>query len=315
METGIKIAYVVLAHMDPAHIMRLTKKLIQNNENEVFIHVDKKTDITHFLSLSHLSPRVHLLENRREIYWGAFSSVEATLDCFRFAIQYGVFDRFVILQGLDYPIQSNAEISHFFAQHKNVEFIRGINESVSNNIKDLKKYTYYWCMDHQKNPFKLLINKINHFLIGKKVILPFRKAYLNIDRQKMCIYRGYAHFALTQKAVQYVLDFHDTHPNFNQYFKHVYASDESYFHTILFNSPLIDHTPEKAPATNYTMKALLNVTYFEYPDTVVLFKTKADYDRIPAHDYLFFRKASSESVELLDYIDYLHEQQSENSSS
>jgi len=58
-------------------------------------------------------------------------------------------------------------------------------------------------------------------------------------------------------------------------------------------------------STDYT-KTLLNVTYFEYPVYVVLFKDKSDFDKLYSTNYLFFRKASSESKELLDYIDSYH---------
>lgn len=49
-----------------------------------------------------------------------------------------------------------------------------------------------------------------------------------------------------------------------------------------------------------------NLTYFEYPTEVTLFKEKKDWPKLRDSGFLFFRKVSSESKELLDYIDEQH---------
>ena len=41
--------------------------------------------------------------------------------------------------------------------------------------------------------------------------------------------------------------------------------------------------------------------------TVTLFKEKKDWPKLRDSGFLYFRKASSESRELLDYIDQIHE--------
>ena len=49
-----------------------------------------------------------------------------------------------------------------------------------------------------------------------------------------------------------------------------------------------------------------NLTYFEYPKTVTFFTSKNEWPKLRDSGFLFFRKASSESVELLDFIDLQH---------
>lgn len=39
----MKIAYLILCHVDPKHIARLVRKITDKTENMAFIHVDKKT--------------------------------------------------------------------------------------------------------------------------------------------------------------------------------------------------------------------------------------------------------------------------------
>ena len=54
------------------------------------------------------------------------------------------------------------------------------------------------------------------------------------------------------------------------------------------------------------MEDFENLTYFEYPVYVTLFKEKKDWEKLKRSGFLFFRKASSESKELLDFIDEEH---------
>ena len=52
-----------------------------------------------------------------------------------------------------------------------------------------------------------------------------------------------------------------------------------------------------------------NLTYFEYPADVTLFTEKKDWPKLRDSGFLFFRKASSQSKELLDFIDEQHRTQ------
>lgn len=152
-----------------------------------------------------------------------------------------------------------------------------------------------------------MFNKVyNHLKIALfRLFKPFYRApYVDIDGRKKEIYRGWAHFSLTQECVEYVVAFHDSHPKFNKYFSHVYASDESYFHTIVYNSRFRKHTVEDViPEEKRSIQALCNLTYFEYPLYVTEFAKKEDYEYLLSKGFPFFRKCSSASAELLDEID------------
>ena len=86
----------------------------------------------------------------------------------------------------------------------------------------------------------------------------------------------------------------------------MYAPDEAYFHTIVYNSPFVRHTPDGKAVARPHLTDFENLTYFEYPTTVMLFTEKKDWAKLQDSGFLFFRKASSESKELLDYIDAQH---------
>lgn len=307
----MRIAYLILCHTDPKHIGRLAEKLTKGTNNEVFAHVDKKSDILPFKQeLKRLGQVAHVLEKRTSVFWGGNSAIEATVSLMREAVRVGDFDRFVLLQGLEYPIKSNKEIDEFFEHNKKTEFILAQNISDSTNPKEVHKYSLYWFLDSQ-NLLARILHVMNSRLFLKYNWIPrFKKNYVK-DKfgHHMKIYQGCAQFGLTADMVRYIVQFHDENPKFNKYFKSMYAVDESYFHTIVYNSHFVKNTPDGKAVTRPHLTDFENLTYFEYPVTVTLFTKIEDWPRLRDSGFLYFRKASSESKELLDYIDEIHNKQ------
>lgn len=305
----MKIAYIILAHTDPAHIARLCRKITVGTQNHAFVHVDLKQDITPFKQACSGISQVHFVKQREKVYWAGFHSITATIQAYQTALDYGEFDYYQILQGLDYPIWSNREIDRFFEQNRGTEFIRAIDDTNATELMVRFRYVLYWKFDSE-NPFIKLYHNFNFAqLLWFKHLLPVKKPYLSLHHKQYHIYRGWAHFALTDAAVRYIVDFYESNPEFNRYFEHVYAADESYFHTILFNSPFVSKTVDGKPVAeeDRSYAAYLNLTYFEYPkEGVTVFTHKEDYKKLLDTGYPFFRKATSNSHELLDYIDAEH---------
>ena len=76
---------------------------------------------------------------------------------------------------------------------------------------------------------------------------------------------GAPQWALTGECVKYILDFSKSHQKFNRYFKHVFAPDETYFHSVVYNSPFSDKTsasgaePEKQGLVNWRIYTFSNM--------------------------------------------------------
>ena len=218
------------------------------------------------------------------------------------------FDRFVILQGLEYPIKTNQEIHNFFEENQKKEFILAQNISETTNPKEKHKYSLFWYLDSTYSIGVKVIHKLNSALFIKTGIIPaFKSNYVrDSSGAKMQVYQGCAQFGVTRQLAEYIVKFHDENSEFNRYFKTMYAPDESYFHTIVYNSPFVKNTPDGKAITRPHLTNFENLTYFEYPTTVTLFTRSNDWTKLRDSGFLFFRKASSESKELLDYIDEQH---------
>lgn len=163
-------------------------------------------------------------------YSGGWSAVEATVLLLKKAVAEGEYDRYVLLQGLEYPIRINREIAEFFEKNYNTEFLKAQCISESKNARDTHKYRLYWTLD--KTSVSILV-KIIHFcnqkLLKYNIVPHLKKNYVNdCTGNKLLIYQGCAQFGVTRKAVEYIIEFYDNNPLVNKYFGSMFAPDESY---------------------------------------------------------------------------------------
>lgn len=293
----MKIAYLILCHIDPKHIARLANKISSENQH-VYIHVDLESDIEQFKAEINNNNYVKFIKKRVKAYWGGFSAVKATINLMEAATQEENYDRFILLQGLDYPIVSNQDIMDFFERYKQVEFIRACNTTKSNDFKLYSKSKMFWFFD-KKNFWRKCLNKIN-----TTIKLKTRKGYIISNEKRYDVYWGCAQWALTGNCVNYILDFYDKNKKFNNYFKYVFPADETYFHSIVFNSIYANKTTNKGPEEeNRELVNWRNLHYFEYPNHIRIFNEN-DYEFLKKQNCLFVRKTTTkDSTKLLDLID------------
>lgn len=297
----MKIAHLILCHNDPQHITRLCKRL--SEFSDVYVHVDAQSDLSLFTNDLQSLSNIHFLSKRIDIKWGSFLAIQAVMELLRKAMGTDTYDRYVLLQGADYPIMSNSEIVDYFDVHKDVEFIRGCRLSESNLSYFRRKQYGYWFYLH-RNIFTRLHNNlwVKAFDLFP---LKMRKGYVCSDNRKMELYWGSAQFSITGTAAQYLLDYYDRHPDFNRYFVHAFPCDEMYVQTVLFNSPFLEKTMCGIEAPFPNPDHFLAVHYFEYPTQIRIWK-EDDFDFLRSTGKVYCRKVNTEtSAKLLDLLDQI----------
>lgn len=295
---SVKIAHLILAHTDPKHIVRLSKKLA--DFSDVYIHVDANANIEEYQKSLQNYENIYFLGNRVHCGWETWNAVQATLNLMRVAMSNEKYDRLTFLQGLDYPLKSPNQITEFYNKNENIEFIRACCISFSKDYYMSQKCCQYWFRNHS--------NKLQDYFskLEKRTKWKFRSGII-FDDQKYKVYWGSAQWSLTGKCADYILEFHDNHPKFNKWFYYSFPVDELYFATIVHNSKFSDYTlaggsePEKEKLVNWR-----NLHYFEYPDQIRIYEKK-DYDYLTNLSELYVRKTTTkQSTELLDMIDKYH---------
>jgi hypothetical protein len=300
----MKIAYLVLCHADPQYIARLCRKLTEgNSQNSVFLHVDRKSTMMQELSqLLAGAAQVYFTPRRVPVYWGGYSLVQATLELMRQSMAQGDHDRFVLLQGADYPIKSSAEIDQFFTRHADTEFIKACDATASKSPYLYSRARYRLFCD-RPTFVKKVWNRLTRLLD-----LKLHSGHLSVEGQDWHVYWGCAQIALTRNCVSHILKF-ENNQTLRSYFGKTFAADELYFHTIVFNSGFRERTSEggvHADTPGLRLVDMRNLCYFEYPRSVTTLAA-ADFERLCRVPELYIRKVTSAaSTPLLDKIDAEH---------
>ncbi len=259
---GIRIAILILAHKNASQLERLIDHL--HSHFDVYVHIDKKS------TLSLTTSKAVFVKNRR-VYWGSYKQILATLELFKTAHQKK-YDRYLLISGQDIPIKTNQEIIEFFKNNSSKQFLE-FNAlpihwwSSEGGLERLKHY--YLKSAH---PF---LQKVSARLVHwqKKFKLFPRKIEMNY-------FGGGNWMDLNNAAVEYILNYVNSHPSYLRRFRYTHCADEIFFQTILLNSDLSNTCENKI------------LRYFnwskgpEYPRTL----RKDDLEDILRSDALFARK-------------------------
>ncbi|BEV08081.1 beta-1,6-N-acetylglucosaminyltransferase [Methylophilus sp. DW102] len=239
----MKLAYLILAHNNPAHLGRLMEGL-KTSATDFFIHIDKKSNLDEFIHLA--GTQVFFSNQRVPVYWGTFSQIEATLALMQQAIAAEKpYDYFVLLSGADYPIQSADYIHEFFKNHQGTQFISTLkmpNLAAGKPLSLLEEFNV-------EGKYKKI--KKRAYRLYKALGLPRIRRDYQQGLNGLVPYAGAQWWALTREACEYILKFVETHPKFMQLYQNVLVPDEMFFQTIIGNS-------------HYSSKIARSLTYSDW---------------------------------------------------
>lgn len=297
----MRIGYIILCHKNPELVAAIVNRVTVGTDNIAVIHVDAKSDQHAFQDLISENSQVCFVKQRVSIYWGGFSSIMATMNALELAFFYDC-DRYVLLQGCDYPLHSNEYIVDFFEKNRSVEFLKAYNITKSDRKFNYMKCHGYHIYDGIDRSKKCLSTFIARALTAvNKIGIKYRRGYYQDKStgKKYEIYWGWGHFALTRECVAYVLDTYKNSSELNKYFQHIFPVDETYLQTVVYNSKFKDKVRDGGAVDekkHLTVRSMLNLTYFEYPDHVAVFNDPKQIAPEIKDKFLYVRKISMEYV-------------------
>ena len=276
-------AFLLQVHTCP----QLTKMIIerlQSDNHYFFIHVDKKCkDYEDFLKLA--CENVLFTKGRYNVKWGSYEQIALTLELLREALQVDVsFSYFHLISGQDYPILNSRELDVFF-------------ENRTASYMELDRITpiYDRYMFYRLNSLVNLKSRIGNIL--DRIFLNLQKGISYVrDDVDIKTYKGCNWWSLNNEAVNYIILFLKNNPNYIKRFKHTSCCDEVFFHTILFNSPLVN---------NIICNSLRYVDWNKRKDDDLLPRILdiEDFNRLLYSENIFCRKVSLEiSLSLINKI-------------
>ncbi len=300
------IAYLVVAHNQPEHVLRLVRAMC-DPRTFFFVHIDAKADIARFHELRN-EPRLALIARRERVYWGGFSQVQATLNLLHAAIDSGQpFARFTLLSGADYPIKSRDEINDLLLGSDR-EFMR-----IDRRLRGQPRNAHF------ANIERIYLNDKPWFNRREAVRLPalrfaimraFELARRLLPRRNfvggLTPYHGSQWWSLTAGCVQHVLAYLARNPGYERFHRRVLIPDEIFFHSLVKASPFaskISHDFESGTAAGRDY----GVHYIDWDAQGVALPKVLDESDLPdllSSRALFARKfAPRQSDRLIEMLD------------
>lgn len=285
----MRVAYLIVAHRNPAQVLRLTRHLTAQGD-ECFIHVDRKTDWTPFRVAFRHNPQVHLIAERHAVWWGGWSLVQAISALMRAALTQGGFDRLGLISETCYPCRPVAELKEHLSQ--NTEFL---------GIRRIAKTEKFWARYHQYRPMDN--NALNPRgglppEVHKALRLYLDKFFQDIGCQPPEIdyplFFGSTWWFLSTAAASHVIQTLDNEAHWRQRYAYVHAADEVVIPTIVGNSAFASRCGRGLHYIDWSIRP--------GPKTLEL----NDLDKVRASGRFFMRKCvAGTSTSLMDQIDTL----------
>ncbi len=269
MNDELRLAYVISAYRLPQQLVRLVD-LLDEPTTSFVISVDRRTDDATFSAMHRpLAGRrnVHFLPRHSSPY-RSFGHVRSTLGGIDHLIRSNIaFDHLSVLTGQDLPIKSNATIRRRLAEASGDGFLEHFplpDERWSGG--GLNRFSSIFLHTHDR-----------HLSIGRRRFggliargFPFAAAP----------YGGSGYWTLPHDLVVYIHDFVRRHPEWVRFFRTTDMPDETFFHTILMNSP---------HAARVVADDLRHIDWADRSELPRIWRL-GDFDELAASDDLFARK-------------------------
>ncbi|RKR10942.1 core-2/I-Branching enzyme [Flavobacterium sp. 90] len=285
IENKIKIAYLITAYHSYDHLKKLISALTDNNVF-FYIHIDKNsvipTNLDDFNNIQFIK--------RHKVWWAGWSHQKAILNLMAEAFKEN-YDYYALISGSDYPIKKNDFL--YSKLNEGGEFI-SIKEGFPSEMKKSWVTRFYFDLFYRRKPNKPIWIKIL-LKIEKNISLYFPKK--NFPFQK--VFFGPTWWVLSHSTVGYILEFLDSHPEYERFFRNSYCSEEILIPTIIGNSDIgnlkgnltyVDWSVDPGPA--YISEKHLNI-----------FESNFVHNEMGDNESFFARKFKNDSQELLQQID------------
>ncbi|TRY95604.1 hypothetical protein DNTS_017816 [Danionella cerebrum] len=215
----VRIAFMLVVHGRASRQVQRLFKAIYHTSHFYYIHVDQRSNYLHrqMVALAHQYPNVRVTPWRMSTIWGGASLLTMYLQSMRdlLAMRDWSWDFFINLSAADYPIRTNDQLVAFLSKYRDMNFIKSHGRD---NARFIRKQgldrLFYECDTHM-------------WRLGDRKI-----------PEGVSVDGGSDWFLLNRMFVEYVINSQDDLvTNMKRFYAYTLLPAESFFHTVLENSP------------------------------------------------------------------------------
>jgi hypothetical protein len=250
-----EFAYLILSHANVGQLYRLVSAVRKSSPaSAIVLHHDpsgEPLDESKFRAMGN----VYFVENPVSVQWADITQVQALLHGLEWTVNKVGFRWLSVISGQDYPLRPLAIVEQELRETGFDAFVKADPVTTSDWAMFARYYFHYWELPrfcyYYKFPAglrarlhgtRLAINRsrspirIEGGVRNTPLQLGIRALSSPFSERFLC-YKGSDWLTLSNKAIDYVLDFTRDNPSFLNYFRRTYVASEAYVQTILWNNP------------------------------------------------------------------------------
>ncbi|XP_043310918.1 xylosyltransferase 1 isoform X2 [Cervus canadensis] len=218
----VRIAFVLVVHGRASRQLQRMFKAIYHKDHFYYIHVDKRSNYLHrqVLQFARQYGNVRVTPWRMATIWGGASLLSTYLQTMRDLLEMTdwPWDFFINLSAADYPIRTNDQLVAFLSRYRDMNFLKSHGRDNARFIRKqgldrlfLECDAHMWRLGDRRIPEGIAVDG------------------------------GSDWFLLNRKFVEYVtFSTDDLVTKMKQFYSYTLLPAESFFHTVLENSPHCD---------------------------------------------------------------------------
>lgn len=141
---GRRHAYLIIAHDEP-EIFHVLISLLDDYRNDIFVHVDQKSDISLFNSVRTKKSTISFTRKRINCFWGSPSLMETEFILFEEALAHGPYHYYHLISGVDLPLKTQDYIHEKLDyQSYDFEYVGCVNNLDPKTSPVMKRVKYWY---------------------------------------------------------------------------------------------------------------------------------------------------------------------------
>lgn len=270
-------AILILAHKNIEQVTKLAT--ILHNNFEVYIHFDKKMNIPENYKQILDKKNIHYI-SKIDVHWGSWSIGAATVLLMKEVLKNRQIEYIHVISGQDWLTIPSKNIYDKFIDNDRIYMTYSKAKNVKKKGESIilwQKYYFNYDKINRRSTFGKIYHRGLLLIQSLLRINKFKKLGINLE-----IYSGENWVDMPRDAVEYCINYLDSHPNLLKMLQTGCFSDEFWMQTILCNSPEFKQRIVK----NHHRYIKWQKQHGSYPAVLDM----SDFDSIINGDYIFARK-------------------------
>ena len=227
-----KQAYLIMAHND-IYILKKLLLLIDNKNNDIYLHLDKKMKDVNLRELEELVEESNLyFVKRKNVKWSAYSQIECEVALLKESTKNNKYSYYHLLSGVDLLLKSSDDVYQFFENKKGTEFVSYMNfDDIDDELLSRIKY-YHFFNGNARHKIKI-VRKMSNIMHQKLISIQKKLKVNRLKHNDLVIRKGANWFSITDDLARYIISCED---KIKKMFKHTNCADEIFLQTLAYNS-------------------------------------------------------------------------------